>query len=266
MERTQILASDLPATRLGQLVLAGQLIDDVPAVPGPLRVMEHYVLSVVFKGRGRYRHADRRVEPVTAGAVMVLRPGQPHWYGTDRGERWTEVFAVFRGPLFDTFAQAGLLSHDGPRYPSPPPAMAALRAILRASPTAQRAAEHQLLALAGWLLDVAPQPDGGGTPEIAAAAERLASQLDHPVDLRALAAEVGLPYDTFRRRFTAEIGKPPAAYRNERRLAAAASLLRLTDMTVRAIARTLGYVDEFHLSRRFKAHYGLSPRDFRRSQ
>ena len=79
-----------------------------------------------------------------------------------------------------------------------------------------------------------------------------------------LAAEAGLSYDTFRRRFTAQVGRPPAAYRTERRLQTAATLLRLTDMTHREIARTLGFADEFHLSRRFRATYGVAPRDYRR--
>jgi AraC-like DNA-binding protein len=39
----------------------------------------------------------------------------------------------------------------------------------------------------------------------------------------------------------------------------------VTDMTVREIARTLGYADEFHLSRRFSAHFGVPPRDYRKA-
>jgi transcriptional regulator GlxA family with amidase domain len=46
---------------------------------------------------------------------------------------------------------------------------------------------------------------------------------------------------------------------------AAATLLRLTDLTHREIARTHGFADEFHLSRRFRAQYGVPPREYRRS-
>ncbi|MEQ7127337.1 AraC family transcriptional regulator [Actinopolymorpha sp. B11F2] len=263
--RARIAVSDAPQTRLGQLVLAGEVVDDEPVMPAGLRVMPAYVLSVILAGQGRYRDADGRDEPITAGAHTLVGPGDPHWYGTAPGERWTELFVVFSGPLFDTLAETGALATTGPRYPRPAPSMAALRTVLRATPRSHRAAEHQLLALADWLLDTAdPVGATGPSAAIAAAVDRLADDLTARVDMRTVAAETGLSYDTFRRRFTAEVGQPPLAFRNSRRLQAAATLLRLTDMTLREIARTLGFTDEFHLSRRFRAHFGMPPSAYRR--
>jgi AraC-like DNA-binding protein len=265
--RARIAVSDAPKTRLGQVVLAGEVIDDEPlGMPSTLRVMQEYVLSVVIDGRGSYRDAEGRQEPITPGAHTLVPPGRPHWYGTSPGDRWSELFVVFTGPLFDTLAETGVLSGAGPRYPRPAPVITVLRTLLRATPRSESAAEHQLLGLADWLLDTAePVSTTGPSPPIAAAVDLLNGTLDAGIDMRAVAAEVGLPYDTFRRRFTGEVGEPPLAYRNGRRLQAAATLLRITDMTHRQIARTLGFTDEFHLSRRFRAHFGRPPREFRRS-
>lgn len=101
--------------------------------------------------------------------------------------------------------------------------------------------------------------------EIVDAMGRLADDLTASTALTTIAAESGLSYDTFRRRFTAQVGQTPAAFRNVRRLEAAATLLRLTDLTHREIAHTLGFADEFHLSRRFRSHFGVAPRDYRRT-
>ncbi len=123
-----------------------------------------------------------------------------------------------------------------------------------------------MLALADWLIDTddtAESPDL--SREIVDAMGRLADDLTASTDLAAVAAESGLSYDTFRRRFAAQVGQTPAAFRSVHRLQTAATLLRLTDLTHREIARTLGFADEFHLSRRFRAHFGVSPRDYRRS-
>ena len=98
----------------------------------------------------------------------------------------------------------------------------------------------------------------------AEAVARLSDDLTGDGRLQTVAAESGLSYDTFRRHFTAQVGQSPSAFRTARRLQTAATLLRLTDMTHREIARTLGFADEFHFSRRFRAQFAVSPRDYRR--
>lgn len=266
--RRVVAVSDGPVTRLGQLVLAGEVVDDEPIMPSALRVMDAYVLTVLVDGEGTYRDADGRDERIVAGAHTLVPPGVPHTYGTDAGHRWTELFAVFTGPVFDSLADLGILAPAGPRYPRPAPSIEALRAVLRTPPSSQRAAEHQLLALADWLLDTQDPASGPAgldlTPEIATAVDRLGDDQTRTLDLRTVAAEAGLTYDTFRRRFAAQVGQSPSAFRTARRLQTAATLLRLTDMTQREIARSLGFADEFHLSRRFRAQFGVSPRAYRR--
>ena len=160
--RTVIAVSDGPATRLGQLVLAGEVVDDEPIMPSRLRVMDAYVLSVVLDGEGTYRDGDGREERIVPGAHTIVPPGFPHWYGTDPGHRWTELFAVFTGPLFDSMAAVGVLAGAGPRYPRPLPSIGALRTVLRTPPPSQRAAEHQLVAISDWLLDT---EDAGDVPD-----------------------------------------------------------------------------------------------------
>ena len=267
--RTVIAVSEGPSTRLGRLLLAGEVVDDEPIMPSTLRVMDAFVLSVVLDGEGSYRDAGGRAERIGAGAHTIVPPGVPHWYGTDPGQRWTELFAVFAGPLFGSLAELGPLAVAGPRYPRPVPSIAALRAVLRTPPPSQRAAEHQLLALADWLLDTEDagehQPGPAISAEVADAVARLADDLTGSVDLQTVAAEAGLSYDTFRRHFSAQVGQSPSAFRTARRLQKAATLLRLTDMTHREIARTLGFADEFHFSRRFRTQFAVSPRDYRRS-
>lgn len=253
-----LLTHGIP-TRFGQLLLAGEVVDHEPVVPAPFRVMDAYVLSAVTAGHGSYRHEDGRMQPIGPGTFTVVPPGVPHWYGTPPGERWTETFVVFTGPLFGLLAAGA-----GPRTPRPAPPVAGLRTVLRARPRTERAAERQLLALADWLLDAEEQA-GDPTPSeaVAAAAELLADDLGARLDMRTVAARVGLSYDVFRHRFARELGESPLAYRSIRRLQAAANLLRMTDLTLRQIAAALGYADEFHLSRRFSAHFGLPPRDHR---
>lgn len=253
-------------TRLGEITFAGERVEEPPRVPAPYRVMPDWVVAYVTAGRGTYRFADGRTAPIHPGTVILVPPLVRHWYGTPHGAPWTETFVVFKGPLFELLlTSAGVDTTDGPRRPHPAPSVHTLGAIVRASESTAAEAEHRLLALADWLIDaIGEATRGRPSTAIEQAARRLAADTSAALDMRAVAASLGLSYTTFRRRFVAEVGESPGAYRNRARLDAVAGMLKLTDMTAREIARRFGFTDEFHMSRRFKAAFGVPPSEYRR--
>ncbi len=70
--------------------------------------------------------------------------------------------------------------------------------------------------------------------------------------------------ETFRRRFTRELGIPPARFRAGKIMEAACHLLLYTSLTSAQIAERLNFSDEYHFSRRFKQIRGETPTQFRR--
>lgn len=265
MGHTWFAPSSGRRTRLGWVSMAGEVVDDLPHVQTPKRTMDDWILSFVIAGSGVYRHADGSTVPLPAGSVTLVPPGVAHWYGTRGTQSWSELFVVFNGPVFDLLAARGVLDGTGvgPRTPSPVPSAATLRGIVRASVHTTAAAEHQVMAVADWLLDASRADDATSAGALDEAARRLAGDTTASLSLSLLAESLGLSYDTFRHRFGAEFGQSPAAYRNTARLTAAATMLKLTDLTTGEIARRLGYTDEFHLSRRFRARYGSPPGRYR---
>ncbi|HOJ09811.1 MAG TPA: AraC family transcriptional regulator [Clostridiales bacterium] len=63
--------------------------------------------------------------------------------------------------------------------------------------------------------------------------------------------------------FKEEIGESPINYLIKVRLAKALELLENGDLTVRAIAKSVGYDDAYHFSKLFKKYYGSPPSKFR---
>jgi transcriptional regulator GlxA family with amidase domain len=125
-------------------------------------------------------------------------------------------------------------------------------------------AQLRVLALGRYLIEAAAENGPIGTStEVRKAQELLTGTGARSRSLADLAVDLGLSYDQLRRRFTTELGQPPAAYRRQRRVEQTAAMLRTTNLGLREIAETLGFADEFHLSRRFKQHYGVSPREYR---
>ncbi|MFF3030945.1 AraC family transcriptional regulator [Streptomyces rubiginosohelvolus] len=260
----RIFRVDGRQTRLGRILLAGEVVDAEPAPSHELRTLPGWVVSHVTRGSGTYLQGDGRQQVIEPGMVTVVAPGVPHLYGTAPRSRWTELFTVVTGPLTDTLAAAGVLAGNGPCLPRAPLPAPALRAVIAAGQPTATDAEHQLLALADLLVDITAADAPDPCDPIKKACALLTEDLQAPVNLREVAAAVELPYDTFRRRFVAEVGQAPLAYRNQRRLQDAAGLLRMTTMTVRQIARLYGFHDEFHFSRRFRAHFGAPPSAYRR--
>jgi transcriptional regulator GlxA family with amidase domain len=78
-----------------------------------------------------------------------------------------------------------------------------------------------------------------------------------------LAARAGLSPRHLQRRFTAELGMPPATYVERVRIEAARRVLAEADEPVDAIARRLGFGTAETLRRAFHRHVGVAPSDYR---
>ena len=84
-----------------------------------------------------------------------------------------------------------------------------------------------------------------------------------PWSVTGLAATVGLSRPAFSRRFSETVGEPPMAYVKRWRLSLAADHLADPDPRVGRIASLVGYQSPFTFSAAFKAHFGMSPSDYR---
>ena len=78
--------------------------------------------------------------------------------------------------------------------------------------------------------------------------------------LAELAEELHLAPGYLVRLFKAATGLPPMAYLAQVRAEYAAVMLLHSDEPVTCIGRAVGWPDQNYFARRFKAHYGLTPR------
>ena len=88
-------------------------------------------------------------------------------------------------------------------------------------------------------------------------------QLDWNIEQ--LAELASMSRATFMRIFQQQLGMPPGKFLTQVRLEMAAVLLKNTQKTILAIALEVGYQSEAHFSKAFKAIYGLSPSQFRKT-
>jgi AraC-like DNA-binding protein len=272
--QTRILLRNEVETPLGRLTLAGSIRDGLGVVPAyPLRVYGSYAVMYLLEGRGVYRDANGRAQNLRAGDLVVVFPELAHTYGPAGGERWSEFYLVFDGPVFDLWRQVGLLDSARPVYHIEPVDgwfdrfKALVEGPRPVTPTERVAELCRFLQILGEVVgeNAAPAREAREPRWLSRACSLLETDLGEEIDLEDVAQQVGLSYENFRKRFQQQVGISPARYRAARRIDAARELLRYTQMTNRQVAESLGFSDEFYFSKRFKQITGMTPRAFRQS-
>ena len=83
------------------------------------------------------------------------------------------------------------------------------------------------------------------------------------ISVEGIAEFCGLNRTYFGRIFKETIGKSPQEFLMNYRMAKAAELLKLTQLSIGDIGNAVGYSNQLHFSRAFKNVYGSSPREWR---
>ncbi|HSC80298.1 MAG TPA: AraC family transcriptional regulator [Chitinolyticbacter sp.] len=104
-------------------------------------------------------------------------------------------------------------------------------------------------------------PNEGDTLLLRAEAQ-LREQMMAPPDLAALADRLGLNAVQLVRAFNRRHGLPPLAWLRQQRLRAAKQALLQGD-AIADVAARLGFADQAHLTRQFRAQFGLTPAQVR---
>jgi AraC-like DNA-binding protein len=259
-------------TPLGGIVLAATIARHPGMPPEPLRVYGSYAMTFVLQGVGEYRDERGVRLPLRSGDVILVFPEIAHNYRPPAGRLWDESYFVFSGPAFEFLRSIRLFDPERPVIHVGDIAAwhnrltAALTAPYEFSDAGRTARVARFAGeLAEMLVesrDEKPRPDTAGA--LTLAREILSANLAAAVAPEDAASAVGMPYETFRKRFAQETGRAPSHYRLRRRIEAAADLLRYTAMSHAEIAEALGFSDEFAFSKRFKAEMGVAPREFRK--
>ena len=272
-EDVRIVSQCLVTCALGQVRRAAYITNSRGLRPDVMRVLGSFACVYVLSGTGRYRDANGADRPIAPGDLMFLFPDVGHTYGPPPGQTWGEFYILFEGPAFELWRQTGLLSAaepvvhlepipywqdrmesavEGPRAPDGPHHVAAVARL------------QQLLA---DIFVYANERRLGGDER--AWLTRACDLLDRPtatedVDWDAIASQLHMSYENFRKRFAKLAGMPPSQYRMRRIIKRASELMHRSHMTLREVADECGFCNEFHFSRRFKQIVGLSPREFRK--
>jgi len=101
-------------------------------------------------------------------------------------------------------------------------------------------------------------------PRLRKALNFLSEHLGRKVSLSQIAASAGLSVSHLERLFRKELRTSPRRFLEQERIARAQLLLKMTSLSVQAIAWDVGFENPFYFTLRFKHHTGFGPRAYRK--
>ncbi|WP_030431934.1 AraC family transcriptional regulator [Allokutzneria albata] len=110
----------------------------------------------------------------------------------------------------------------------------------------------------------AHQPSGATSPTVLRAIRLLEAEMTRGWTLQELADACHVSPNYLSRLFKTTTGLPPMSYLAHHRAETAAVLLASTDDPISRVGAQVGWPDQSHFTRRFKAHYGVTPSTYRR--
>ena len=270
---SRLLFNDNSPCDTGRLTAAGILSQQRQSGFRKMRVLGSYALVCLTAGGGYYRDVNGVAQDVKAGNALLIFPEIAHRYGPRQSQTWSEIYVVFDGSIFDQLRKSTFLNDRYPVLQMPPVFAEQLEELVtmpRSLGMAQRMEEiGQFLELLGKLYcanETESTFDASPAERWLPQAKRLLeANLEQPVDWENIARQCGMSYESFRKKFRAATGISPARYRDECRIQAACTvLIQHPQLTLRQVAHSLGFYDEFAFSKRFKQVRNCSPREWRK--
>jgi AraC family L-rhamnose operon transcriptional activator RhaR len=250
---------------------------------------DFYELALIESGRGVHE-SDEGVRALHPGVALLLPPGAGHEYRACEDMRvynclfraelidaelmWARRDRLL-GPLFDS-GRSAEPGADGPQTFVDLDPATARRFIDTLEPIRTGDADTRASQLARLLLALdivattAAAQRSDDSPVASAvvieAVDLMAADLAFPWTLDELSRRVYVGRFHLTHLFARTVGQPPMQYLARLRGERAAAMLAGTDLPVAAIGAKVGWTDPAYFSRRFRAAFGVSPRDYRRGR
>lgn len=216
-------------------------------------VRTHWLLHYVQAGFGSFSIRGRTY-PVSPGSVFVIPPYQEISYRADPKQPWEYIWIGFvaDGDMPAVFDRPVLQC----------PGAGSLFQRMKTCRDFQNGRNWFLCAGLMELIALLSEQSPAEEDYVLQAISYMQAEFAQPLNVTLLAAQLGIDRSYFSSLFLRKMGISPGKFLERLRLEKAAELLLHHGCAVSTAALSCGYQDQAHFSKRFKAHFGVSPREF----
>lgn len=238
-------------------------------------VRDHYCIHHILSGSGVYSTGKVSVR-LSAGDTFILFPGTELQYQADSEEPWEYCWAGFMGADAASIIRNTDFSRDMPYIPGGRIPEEEIRDGMEQIYLSKGNTYESAVAMAGKLYSLLavfmhyaekPEPEKDAhVTYVEKALTYIETNYSYPVTVEDIAYYVGISRSHLFRSFQHYMSRSPKEYLTEYRIKQACHLLRETDLSVSAIAYSVGFENNLYFSKAFRKQKGLSPSEYRKEK
>lgn len=233
-------------------------------------VRDHYLIHYVISGRGYYELKNKKYE-LHAGDTFIVYPNQEVTYYADVSEPWEYAWVGFNGSDALSILNATDFTKEQPYITATPFGEKILHELLCIYEVRGNEFEQAVemtgrlyTALALFMQGATkkpPQTSYAGYVQKAIA--YISANYSYPITVEDIANYVGLSRSHLFRSFEKVMDKSPKEYLTAFRIRQACNLLEHSDLSITAIANSVGFENNLYFSKAFHKVKGMSPKNYR---
>lgn len=233
-------------------------------------IRDHYLIHYIISGKGFYK-SDRRLHELRAGDAFLVYPNTEVLYHAAEDDPWEYAWVGFTGSDASMILNATDFSPETPFIRNVPSGESIRRQILHIYDARGNQFEHAvemtgrlytMLALFLHGVSRSGAPNSANS-YVQKGVEFISSNYSYAITVEDIAAYVGVSRSQLFRSFQTVLGQSPKEYLTDFRMKQACYLLEHSNLSVTAIANSLGFDSSLYFSRTFHKQKGVSPKMFR---
>ncbi|WP_295937190.1 AraC family transcriptional regulator [uncultured Alistipes sp.] len=235
------------------------------------RILNEYQLVYITKGSGYFSSQSCKLQKVEAGTMILLFPGEWHYYYPDKKTGWDEYWVGFRGVHIDMRVQKRFFTKEEPLFHIGVSAtiVGLYEDILKFSEEEKSGYQQMISSIMLHILGTVYYKKRNKSFTNAYIVDKinqariLMKEVENSLTPEQIASQLGLGYSWFRRMFKEYTGVSPAQYQLQQKLLRAKELLTSSSSNISEIAYALRFENPGQFSTFFKKKEGITPSEFR---
>lgn len=233
-------------------------------------VRDHYLIHYVISGKGYYT-VHQHTYQLSAGDSFLVYPNTEVTYYADELEPWEYAWVGFTGSDASIILKATDFSIEHPIIQNTPTGEAIHRQLLHVYDARGNEFEHvvemtgRLYTTLALFMHASTKSEGQNSANsyVQKGIEFISSHYSYPITVEDIADYVGVSRSHLFRSFETVLSVSPKEYLTDFRMKQACYLLEHSNLSVTAIANSVGFDNSLYFSKTFHKRKGLSPTEFR---